>query len=71
METYLVGLTASSTFKWLKPEDEVWVDKSLILSLLPAPESRGKSGRSFKFDADALQAVIRKFEALSLKNKLP
>ena len=64
---YGAVLSWSSTFKWPKPEDEVWVDKSLILSLLPAAESCGKSGRSFKFNAEALQAVIRKFEAWSLK----
>ena len=62
-------LTTTSTFKWPKYEDSVWVAKGLVLSVLPAPEKVGKSRRSFRFNPDVLQAVIQKFDAWCVKEK--
>ena len=61
--------STTSTFKWPKYEDSVWVAKGLVLSVLPAPEKVGKSGRSSRFNPDALQAVIQKFDAWCVKGK--
>ena len=69
MEASTTDLTTTSTFKWPKYEDSVWVAKGLLLSVLPAPEKVGKSGRSFRFNPDVLQAVIQKFNAWCVKEK--
>ena len=69
MEASTTHLTTTSTFKWPKYEDSVWVAKGLVLSVFPAPEKVGKSGRSFGFNPDVLQAVIQKFDAWCVKEK--
>ena len=63
MEAFTTDLTTTLTFKWPKYEDSVRVAKGLVLSVLQAPEKVGKSGRSFRFNPDVLQAVIQTFDA--------
>ena len=69
MEASTTDLTITSTFKWPKYEYIVWVAKGLVLSVLPPPEKVGKSGISFRFNPDVLQAVIQKYDAWCVKEK--
>ena len=69
MEASTTDLTTTLTFKWPKYEDIVWVTRGLAFSVLPTLEKVGKSGRSFRFNEDVLQAVIQKFDAWCVKEK--
>ena len=58
METSTSTISLRSTFKWLTSKDEVWVEKSQILYVIPTPEQHGKSARSYTLDELTLDSKI-------------
>ena len=52
-----------NTYKFPPQEDEIWVDRTQILSVLQKISAIGKSKRLYKMDDKETDAVINKFEA--------
>ena len=52
-----------SSLKWPRHPDEIWIAKSDVLCVIPAPEQQGKSVRSFTLDQFAMENVLKKYDA--------
>ena len=63
METSTSTVILRSTFEWPRNKDEVWVDKSHILCVIPTSEQHGKSARSYTLNELTLDSIQKKYNA--------